>query len=453
MLLAEATPPPWRLWRMLERLALRGMPFGPAPSEIPVSPGNTTATLLSMGDLALTRPLGFAPQSVFGELHTLMKRADLRTANLEAVLTDRTQRAGSYGSFIRAAPGNAELLRAARFDVLNVANNHALDFGEEALQDTLECLDRESIAACGVASGTNHENLVIRTAAGMRVGFVGFCDDYRFGAPTNGGPRPAEAMADMIAATIAAARPQVDFLVCHLHWGYEFTLHPLLRHREQARAMIRAGADLVLCHHAHVPAGIEVLGNGAIAYGLGNAVMPMSDYMREGHPWSRRSFMLEVQIGEHAVRSLRLHPFGVAPDGRIEELPPAGQREVLAGIGCLSARLQDAEFLERIERCRLIYETYVLLQALEQAALAGANQLQERLLGLRVLRQRQLLEYMGRLPLFAEAAASLMDLARMAKDARGAASRYDSMRSTFAGALPALRSAYRWQDALRARIP
>lgn len=453
MLLAEATPPPWRLWRMLERLALRGTPFGSASSEIAVSAGNTTATLLAMGDVALTRPLGFAPQSVFGALHPLMKRADLRTANLEAVLTDRTQRAGSYGSFIRAAPGNAELLRTAPLDVLNVANNHALDFGEEALEDTLQTLDSESIAACGVEWGTNRENLAIRIAGGLRVGFIGFCDDYRAGAPVTGGPRPAEAMAGTIAATIAAARPQVDFLVCHVHWGYEFTLHPLPRHQKGARAMILSGADLVLCHHAHVPAGIEVVGTGAIAYGLGNAVMPMSNYMIDGHPWSQRSFMLEAEISKHAVRRLRLHPFGVAPDGRIEELPPAGQREVLAGIGCLSARLQDAEFLERIERCRLIYETYVLLQALEQAALAGANQLQERLLGLRVLRQRQLLEYIGRLPLFAEAAASLMDLARMATDAQAAASSYGSMRSIFASALPALRSAYRWQDALRARIP
>ncbi len=453
MLLPEATPPPWRLWRLIERAALRGAPFAGAPREIQVSDGSTTATLLAMGDLALTRPLGFAPRAVFGDFHSAMQRADLRTANLEAVLTDRTQRAGSYGSFIRAAPGNAELLRAAPFDVLNVANNHALDFGEEALQDTLECLDRESIAGCGVGSGTNRENLAIRIAAGLRVGFVGFCDDYRSSAPAKGGPRPAEATADTIAATIAAALPRVDFLVCHVHWGYEFSLHPLLRHRELAREMIRSGADLVLCHHAHVPAGIEVLGSGAIAYGLGNAVMPMSDYMRDGHPWSRRSFMLEAQIGEHAVRRLRLRPFGVAADGRIEALAPADQREVLAGVERLSARLHDAEFLERIERCRLVYETHALLQSLEQAARTGANQLQERLLSMRMPRQQQLLGYIGRLPQFTEAAGALMDLARIATDGDAAAARYASLRPTFTSSLPALRSAYRWRDALRARIP
>ena len=453
MLLAEATPPPWRLWRLIERAALRGMPFADGPREIQVSNASKSATLLAMGDLALTRPLGFAPQTVFSGLHCVMQRADLRTANLEAVLTDRTQRAGSYGSFIRAAPGNAQLLRAAPFDVLNVANNHVLDFGEEALQDTLECLDRASIAACGVGSGTHRSNLAVRIAAGLRVGFIGFCDDYRFSAPVNGGPRPAEATADTIAATIAAARPHVDFLVCHLHWGYEFTLHPLLRHREQARAMVRSGADLVLCHHAHVPAGIEVVGNGAIAYGLGNAVMPMSDYMRDGHPWSRRSFMLEAQIGEHAVRSLRLHPFGVAADGRIEDLVPADQREVLAGIGRLSARLHDTGFLERIERCRLVYETYALLQAVEQAARSGANQLQERLLNLRIPRQRQLLDYIGRLPQLAETAIALTGLARLATEGESVAARYAALRPTFNSALPALRSAYRWRDALRARIP
>ncbi|MEO8005548.1 MAG: CapA family protein [Betaproteobacteria bacterium] len=453
MLLPEATPPPWRLWRMIEHVALHGAHYGTARSEIAVSEGSTTATLLSMGDLALTRPLGFRPQAIFGDLHSLMQRADLRTANLEAVLTERTQRAGSYGSFIRAAPGNAALLRAAPFDVLNIANNHALDFGEEALQDTLDSLERESIAACGVKSGTNRENLAIRVAAGLRVGFIGFCDDYRASAPANGGPRPAEATADTIAATIAAALPRVDFLVCHVHWGYEFSLHPLLRHRELARAMIRSGADLVLCHHAHVPAGIEVLGSGAIAYGLGNAVMPMSDYMRDGHPWSRRSFMLEAQIGVHAVRRLRLHPFGVAADGRIEALVPAHQRDILAGVARLSARLHDAEFLDRIERCRLVYETHALLQSLEQAAHAGANQLQERLLSLHIPRQRQLLDYIGRLPQFMETAGALTDLARIAPDGEAVAARYASLRPVFNSSLPALRSAYRWRDALRTRIP
>lgn len=453
MLLAEATPPPWRLWRWIERVALRRTPFGAVRREVQVSEGNATATLLAMGDLALTRPLGFAPHAVFSGLHSVMQRADLRTANLEAVLTDRTQRAGSYGSFIRAAPGNSELLRAASFDVLNVANNHALDFGEEALQDTLEFLDGQSIGACGVGTGTDRENLAIRVAGGMRVGFIGFCDDYRVNAPSSGGPRPAEATAETISATIAAVRARVDFLVCHLHWGYEFALHPLLRHREQARSMIRSGADLVLCHHAHVPAGIEVLGRGAIAYGLGNAVMPMSDYMRNGHPWSRRSFMLEAEVAEHAVRRLRLHPFGVAADGRIEQLLRAEQREVLAGIGRMSDRLNDSEFLERIERCRLIYETHALLEVLQQSAGTGANRLAEHLLSLRMPRQRQLLAYISGLPQFAEIATGLTDLAGIATDSEAAAARYASLLPIFTDSLPELRSAYRWRDALRARIP
>jgi poly-gamma-glutamate synthesis protein (capsule biosynthesis protein) len=404
-----------------------------------------------MGDVALTAPLGLTAQAVFGDLHAVMAQADLRTANLEATLTERNQRAGSFG-FIRAAPRSAELLRSACFDVLNVANNHVLDLGHEALEDTLDRLDKESIAACGVGSGAARENLAVRFVSELRVGFVGFCDDHRAGLPDTGGPQPAEAAADTIAATIAAARTRVDFLVCHVHWGYEFSLHPLLRHQQLARAMIGFGADLVLCHHAHVPAGIEILGHGAIAYGLGNAVMPMSDYMRSGHPWTCRSFMLEAAFAEHAVRSLRLHPFGIASDGRIRALAPAERHDVLAGVGRLSARLQDAAFLKRIERCRLVYEAHGLLQSLERAAHAGASVLQERLMSLRILRQRQLLEYLGSLPQFAGAAAALVELACLATDAETVVRRYAPLRSTFAAALPALRAAYRWQDALRARI-
>ena len=108
---------------------------------------------------------------------------------------------------------------------------------------------------------------------------------------------------------IGAARSHVDVLVIHLHWGYEFTLHPLLRHRDMARRMVEQGADLVLCHHAHVPMAIEVWRRGVIAYGLGNGFVPMSGYMLAGHPWTDRSCLLEIALAKDGIRSIRLHSF------------------------------------------------------------------------------------------------------------------------------------------------
>jgi hypothetical protein len=107
MLLPDATPPPWRLWRILERVALHGLPWQRAPIEIVMSDATPRATLVAMGDVALLEPIGHEPRAVFGELGAVLARADLRTGNLEAMLTRRTQPAGTIGSFIRTDPGNA----------------------------------------------------------------------------------------------------------------------------------------------------------------------------------------------------------------------------------------------------------------------------------------------------------------------------------------------------------
>src|SRR4030095_6085462 len=104
MLLPDAAPPPWRLWRILERAALHGAPWQRAPAELIVDDATPRVTLLAMGDVALLGSIRREPRSVFGELCDVLARADLRTGNLEAMLTRRTQPAGTLGSFIRTAP-------------------------------------------------------------------------------------------------------------------------------------------------------------------------------------------------------------------------------------------------------------------------------------------------------------------------------------------------------------
>ena len=450
---------------MLERAALHGAPWQRAPAELILDDATPHATLLAMGDVALLGSMGREPRSVFGGLCDVLACADLRTGNLEAMLTRRTRPAGTIGSFIRSEPGNAALLRDAGFDVMTIANNHVLDHGHEGLAESLDELASAGIAACGVGDGgrfaeagggrtpASAPNLAVREVRGVRVGFVGFCDDWYVGpAGANGGPRPAAATPETIVATLADARPRVDFLVCHAHWGYEFTLHPMARHRRLAHAMLDHGADLVLCHHSHVPAGIETRGRGAIAYGLGNAIMPMGDYVRAGHPWTDRSFLLEVSFSERAVHGLRLHPFGLDDAGCMRRLDAGRSRALLAGIARASRRLGDETFLARLEHSRIAYEGHELLTGLMHAARSDPRALAERLTSLNVPRQRALLDDLARLPRIASVAEALRQWEDETTPA-AAVARYDALEPAFIAAIPALESAYRWQDALRARVP
>jgi Bacterial capsule synthesis protein PGA_cap len=453
MLLAEATPPPWQAWRAIERLALHGAPWRRAPEHITVTGGRAHSRLLALGDIAFTRLLGDDAHAVFAPVHAALERVELRTANLEAPLTARNVPAGSIGSFIRAEPARTALLRSAGFDVVNVAGNHALDYGTAGLADSLAALDAAGIGACGVAVEDTRSNLVVRPAGALRVGFLGFCDDYYAAAAGAAQPRPALATAAVIAASLANARPHVDFLVCHAHWGYEFTLHPMARHRALAHLMLDHGADLVLCHHAHVPHGIELRGPGVIAYGLGNAVMPLTPYMRAGHPWSQRVCALEVEFAARAVCALRVHCCALEPDGRQRSLDAAAQRGMRAGLARMSARLHDGAFLERLERCRLAFEGVALVDVLMDAGARDAVALQERALMLCLPRQRELIASLAQSFGQERLADALRALADAAQEPVAVAAVYARRRDALAAARPALVATYRWRDALRARIP
>jgi poly-gamma-glutamate capsule biosynthesis protein CapA/YwtB (metallophosphatase superfamily) len=438
------------LW---ERIALRSAPWARAPHEVRVSVGASTAKLLALGDLALTDLAAFGVRSVFGPIAEHLESADLITANLEAALTGRSEPSGCIGSAIRANPHAVRTLVGAQIDVVTLANNHALDFGAAALAETIELLRDSGVGACGARQDGTAAPLVVREANGLRVGFLGACDDHFVPLPSADGPNCGVESDEQLPELISRARPQVDFLVVHLHWGYEFTLHPLLEHRDRARQLADLGADLVLCHHAHVPQGIEQWHGAVIAYGLGNAVTPLSAYMRAGHPWTDRSFALEVDFGRAGISAIRLIPFGLGPDGSMTTLRERHARDLLAGIAQMSRRLVDQPFLARIERARTAFEFVRLAETIRDAASAPGSQLAERARTLKLARQRRLLNRARSFEGLAAAVDGLQRLAGASEDAREVLQAYAATRASLDTILARPCREYLWQDALRSRVP
>src|SRR5690606_16825340 len=106
--------------------------------------------LLAFGDMALLpegRPSVGGWPALLGGLEALLESADIRIANLESVLTVRTTPSGSIGGFLRADPEAVGALTNAGMDVVTCANNHCLDFGPEALAESVETLRQSGIAS------------------------------------------------------------------------------------------------------------------------------------------------------------------------------------------------------------------------------------------------------------------------------------------------------------------
>ena len=451
MYLSERVPLPWRVLMTWERLCLGRTAWSDGTPAVTVRDGVEKARLLALGDLALIPAHASNGLGNLDGLSGILSDADIRIGNLEAVVSSRLEAAVELAIPMRAEPGVSDMLRVAGFDVVNSANNHALDYGSQGLADCVGLLRARGIDVCGVEMDDGRQPCVIRIVNSIRVGFLGFCDDINTATAT-GAPRPCLWSPERAAAAVAAARREVDIVIVQMHWGYEFSLHPLLRHRDQARHAVDRGAHAVICHHAHVPQGFEVWKGCPIVYGLGNAFMPMFSYMLDGHPWADRSYALELGIGGDGVVSMRLHPLRLQPDGSPVLLEGRDKTALLAGLARMSARLGDDDFLERCERARLVFEAVRLVSVLQEAAAQGGETLEERVALLELPRQQSLIGFLGQQSRTTRLAGALRSIVA-ARRAGNLPAIVADLAPGFTSALEDLRDLYRWSDALRARVP
>ena len=393
---------PWRARRQLEAAAFAACGLRDGTERLSVRPGTATATIAAMGDVAL-HSYGSGREErrarAGDALARILDGADLAVANLETVLTERTEKAGRLGSHLRAFPGAVEILERGGMGAVTCANNHCLDYGAAALAESADLVRSRGIDVCGVGSTPElARRPVVRSANGVRVGMLAYCDDWRPEAAD--GFLPAGSDDAHVLADVAALRPLVDVLVVQLHWGWEWSVHPLLDHRDRARRIAAAGADLVLCHHAHVPMAVEAHGSSVIAHGLGNFLFPWG--ARAGHlpehVWRDRSYMLRVGVSAAGVHDARIVPVEF-DDGRVTTSEGRPRREMLGGLAALCEALDDGRRLALLEHDRMAREGRDLARRLESLSSRGDEErLRESISFLRTPRGRTLADGLRALP-------------------------------------------------------
>jgi poly-gamma-glutamate capsule biosynthesis protein CapA/YwtB (metallophosphatase superfamily) len=240
----------------------------PASSTRSAAPGSVTVAFA--GDIAL---LGSPPSSLFAGVRGPLRGASLAIGNLEGTLSSGGKSkcgAHSTGCFaFQSPPQAAALLRGAGFDDLNVANNHAFDYGASGQQQTLQALSRYRLRW----SGRPSQITVIRSN-GVRVAILGFA------------PYPwAQSLTDIPAAQrlVRRAAAQADLVIAVLHAGAEGTDRQHVPRgteyylgenrgdeRRFSHALVAAGANLVLASGPHVLRGLQLFHDTLIAYSLGN---------------------------------------------------------------------------------------------------------------------------------------------------------------------------------------
>jgi poly-gamma-glutamate synthesis protein (capsule biosynthesis protein) len=273
-----------------------GLFFSPSAAEVDKR-SDSEFTAAFVGDMMFGRHVkdvadryGFA--HLFEKMAPYFAEADYVSGNLENPVLKNDE--ADYEKLdkqihLHADPEVVPALKDMQFTMLNLANNHMMDYGEVGLQDTLAVLDDAGLGHAGAGKDLEEATAIdYQEYNGVKVATLGFTDALVSGFSAlgyRGGV--ARAIPENIFPAIEEARENADLVFVNIHWGQEYDNEPHPRQKKLARAMIDVGADAIIGHHSHVLSEVEKYHDGVIFYGLGNFIFDQG--------WSRTKDSALVQ--------------------------------------------------------------------------------------------------------------------------------------------------------------
>eukprot|EP01147_Barroeca_monosierra_P009790 gene9790-1987_t len=248
-----------------------------------------SAKLMFVGDISFARDVGQqlstypsdeSCSSIFQHVSPVFQLGDLVVANLESpgVNDESTFDVATKRISLRSNITHLQCLVDAGIDVVSLANNHMLDFGEDSFRDTVNKLRDLKVSIVGASVGNTHlesqSGILIRKVNGVSIGFVAFCQlssckQARSHATI--GPRIISSIEDLRNA-ISKASSEVHVIVILMHWAREYYTTVSDYQRYLAQEMLLSGAHIIIGSHQHVLQDHSLTAEGVVLYGLGNFV-------------------------------------------------------------------------------------------------------------------------------------------------------------------------------------
>lgn len=274
-------------------------------------------TLIAVGDINLGERIAEHIQRKgfdYPWLRTMsfLRSSDLTFGNLECCVSKRGRPVPGKKYTFRGSPKSLRGLASSGFDVVSLANNHARDYGEISLVDTINNLKKWKIAMTGAGKSGSAYRPVIIARKGITVAFLAFTNVLPGGwKATNRryGVAPVYPLSKLKAA-ISRAKKLSKIQVVSFHWGIELRKKPTVEQKRIARFAIDNGADIILGHHPHVTETIERYRHKPIIYSLGNFVFS------PGHSGARNSTAIKFTIlrdGRIGLKSCKIRIVNCQP--------------------------------------------------------------------------------------------------------------------------------------------
>jgi poly-gamma-glutamate synthesis protein (capsule biosynthesis protein) len=274
------------------------------------------------------------PATAFGPITSVLRSADFTALNLETAVTSRGRPQPKTYHFA-TTPGAFTALRDAGVDLITIANNHILDYGQVGLADTLAAAKAAHFpyVGAGVNAAAAWAPYVTRIN-GTTIAIVGVSQVAELASSwVATAHRPGEANAINLGLTLAAVRAAkrlARIVIVFMHWGTEGMACPDQNQLELAPKLAAAGASIVVGSHAHMLQGSGWLGHTFVAYGMGNFLWWENSY-------STATGVLELTLHPHTQLTARFIPAVVSGTGQPIADQGAAARLALAHYASLRA--------------------------------------------------------------------------------------------------------------------
>lgn len=229
-------------------------------------------------------------QNIFARVKNIFESADMVVGNLEAPITNLNYDRNEPESIVlKADPHHAKQLKDAGFKIMQVANNHTVQHGDDGFEETLQTLETMGISPVGL----NQQKPVVIKHKGLQIAFMAASD-----VPdnTNKSQTKYQRLDENFLTRVEDETTKYDHLIVMLHWGLEASTAPLPYQRKLASRLHKAGVSAVIGSHPHLFYEIEKKDSFISAYSLGNFVFDLC--------WDKRLMktgILEIDFLQKAV--------------------------------------------------------------------------------------------------------------------------------------------------------
>lgn len=244
---------------------------------------------------------GIAPDLI-GE----MQSADIMMLNNEFAYSDRGTPTPEKQFTFRARPDSVSYLTELGVDIVSLANNHAYDYGEQALLDSMQILREEGIPYVGAGANIEEASAPVYFIINdMKIAFISATQIERLDNPdTKGATETSPGVfrclnSEKLLQTVAAAKEESDFVIVYVHWGTENQEETDWAQDKQAPELVEAGADLIIGDHPHILQKIDIIDGVPVIYSLGN-------FWFNSRPID--TGMVKVTISEEGLQSFQFIP-------------------------------------------------------------------------------------------------------------------------------------------------